>query len=728
MDNTLLNLGLKSIYRTAMENMHFNLEDLMVQEHDAALGNGGLGRLAACFMDSLATLGYAAWGYGIRYEYGMFKQQIIDGFQYELPDYWLNFDNPWEIARFDVTYEVGFYGHVEQLASGEFRWNRGESVNAVAHDIPIPGFQTENTLNLRLWSSKPTKKFDLESFNKGYYAKAMEQQQRAEHITSVLYPNDNSEMGKELRFKQQFFFVSATLQDILRRFKKTGKDWNELKEMAAIHLNDTHPTLAIVELLRILVDQEGLAWEVAWCNVKEVFSFTNHTVLPEALEKWKISLFEKVLPRHLQLIYRINYEFLAQVKQSLSCDNNILSKMSIIEEGFNKYVRMANLAIVGSHKINGVAAIHSDLLRNSLFKEFVLFYGEDKFVNITNGISQRRWILKANPKLAQLYTKILGGSEEWIDNMKLLTEIEPNESFIKEWQTIKLENKQKLASYLENILGIPIDPSKYLFDIHSKRIHEYKRQLMNIIYLIHRYLILKSMNGDEKEMSRHFVPRIAIFSGKAAPGYRIAKLIIKLINAVSKVINSDLKTRKYLLIAFIPDYSVSIAEMLIPASDISQHISTAGMEASGTSNMKFVMNGGLILGTMDGANVEIMQHIGQDFIFIFGCTADKVNELRITKGKLNSSLENVFQAIESGMFGEVAIFEPIIRSLQPENDYYLLNYDFDSYIEIQTHIDKEFRDSLKWTKKSIHGALHMHYFSSDRAIQQYANEIWKCNN
>lgn len=588
-----------------MKDLGFRIEDVINQEHDAALGNGGLGRLAACLLDSLATLNYPAWGYGLRYRYGIFKQEIVNGYQVEIPDYWLDF-NPWEFPRHEITVDIQFYGWVRKYQDDNGKtvcsWEDGETVQAVAYDVPIPGYGTSTTNNLRLWSSKASSgEFDFQKFNAGDYESAVADQQRAETISAVLYPNDNLERGKELRLKQQYFWCAASLYDIVRRFKKTKRAWSEFPDQVAIQLNDTHPTLAIVELQRILLDTEGLEWDEAWNIVTNTFGYTNHTVLPEALEKWSVPLIQNLLPRHLQIIYDINLFFLQSVEKRFPRDREMLSRVSIIEESHPKMVRMAYLAIIGSHKVNGVAELHSDLIKTTIFKDFVAIYGPDKFTNVTNGITPRRWLNQANPRLSDLIASKLGGYK-FLTDLTLLDQLESfvdDKAFRTEWAEIKTANKLRLAKHIKDVTGFSVNP-KALFDIQVKRIHEYKRQQLNIFGVIHRYLTIKSMTPEER---KKLVPRVSIFGGKAAPGYWMAKTVIHLINNVASVVNTDPEVGDLLKVIFIEDYNVSKAEIICPASDISEHISTAGTEGSGTSNMKFVLNGGLIIGTCDGANV-----------------------------------------------------------------------------------------------------------------------------
>eukprot|EP01124_Arcella_intermedia_P031867 TRINITY_DN730_c0_g1_i1.p1 TRINITY_DN730_c0_g1~~TRINITY_DN730_c0_g1_i1.p1 ORF type:complete len:934 (-),score=219.24 TRINITY_DN730_c0_g1_i1:32-2833(-) len=732
LQNALANLNLSESFSRALRNLGIHMEQLYDEETDAGLGNGGLGRLASCFLDSLATMNYPAWGYGLRYQYGIFNQMIQNGYQVELPDYWLRHGNPWEIERLDVQYPVGFYGRVVEEFDERFderkryRWEPGETVVAVAYDLPIPGFDTFNTINLRLWSSQPSKEFDFELFNKGDYFAAIENKQRSETITSVLYPNDNTSSGKELRLKQQYFFVCATLQDILVKFKATGKPLHELDTLVGIQLNDTHPALSIAELMHILVDLEGMTWDESWDITRRVFAYTNHTVLPEALEMWDVGLFGYLLPRHLQIIYKINHLFLLKVEK-LFPDNQMEMKrrLSLIQEEPSKKIRMAFLAIVGSHHINGVAALHSELLKTNVFPDFYRIYPE-MFTNVTNGVTPRRWISQANPSLTRLITDTLGNSA-WLRDLNLLSELKGfiNETDFKtKWRRSKLTNKERLADWLQTKMGIRVSTSA-LFDIQIKRIHEYKRQLLNILSVIWRYRQIKGMSDDERADA---VPRVVIFAGKAAPGYHIAKLIIKLINCVSKKINDDPDIEDLLKVVFIPNYNVSLAEILIPASDISQHISTAGTEASGTSNMKFVMNGGLLLGTLDGANVEISEEIGRQNVFIFGTLAHEVENqkqrLREGKHQWDPRLLEVIQLLRDGVFGVFPEVHQLLDSFVHHHDQYLLSVDWPSYLEAQALVDRTYKNTEKWTQMSILSTAGMGKFSSDRSIEEYAENIW----
>ncbi|KAJ9284992.1 CAZyme family GT35 [Paecilomyces variotii] len=731
LDNAMLNVGLKDVAKDGLGELGFRIEDVISQEHDAALGNGGLGRLAACLLDSMATLNYPAWGYGLRYRYGIFKQEIVNGYQVEVPDYWLDF-NPWEFPRHEITVDVQFYGSVRRYHDDDGKvineWDGGEIVQAVAYDVPIPGYGTSTTNNLRLWSSKASSgEFDFQKFNSGEYESAVADQQRAETISAVLYPNDNLDRGKELRLKQQYFWCAASLYDIVRRFKKTKRAWSEFPDQIAIQLNDTHPTLAIVELQRLLVDVEGLDWDQAWHIVVNTFGYTNHTVLPEALEKWSVPLFQNLLPRHLQIIYDINLFFLQSVEKKFSTDRDLLARVSVIEESHPKMVRMAHLAIIGSHKVNGVAELHSDLIRTTIFKDFVEIYGPDKFTNVTNGITPRRWLHQANPRLADLIATKLG-SYDFLKDLTLLDGLEAHaedKTFRSDWAAVKHANKVRLATHIKNTTGYSVNPSS-LFDIQVKRIHEYKRQQLNIFGVIHRYLTIKSMTPDER---KNLVPRVSIFGGKAAPGYWMAKTVIHLINNVASVVNKDPDVGDLLKVIFVEDYNVSKAEIIIPASDISEHISTAGTEASGTSNMKFVLNGGLIIGTCDGANIEITREISEQNIFLFGNLAEDVEELRhkhlyANDLKLDPDLTKVFDAIRSGTFGDVNDFSALLSSIAEHGDYYLVSDDFHSYITAQSVVDEAFKDQDEWVTKSIMSVARMGFFTSDRVINEYADSIW----
>lgn len=722
--NALMNIGIHNQFSEALAGLGFQMEDVATEERDPGLGNGGLGRLAACFMDSLATLNYPAWGYGIRYKYGMFEQRVHDGYQVEIPDYWLTYGNPWEIERLDVSYPVRFYGHVESTGHG-FKLSGGEIIRAVAYDSPIPGYDTYNTLNLRLWNAQPAKEFDLSSFSRGDYYGAVAEKEGSEKISSVLYPNDSTEAGKELRLKQQFFFVSATLQDVLRRFKKIKRPLTELPTKVAIQLNDTHPTIGVVELMRILMDEEGMGWTASWATVKKVFSYTNHTVLPEALEKWSVSLMEKLLPRHMMIIYEINRRHLEATAQKYPNDGHKLQRMSIIEDGYPKMVRMAQLAVVGSHTVNGVAAIHSGLVASRLFPDFA----KDgyRILNMTNGVTPRRWVQQANPSLSAIISRWIE-TDEWVvdyDLAKGLEQYVNNADLQREFAESKLENKKRLAAYIHHKFNVEVNCNA-LFDIQIKRIHEYKRQLLNILGVIARYNKIKSMNAEEKA---NMVPKVVVIGGKAAASYVQAKHIIRLINGVSHVVNNDPAVGDLLKLFFLPNYNVTLAETIIPANDVSQHISTAGMEASGTSNMKFVMNGGLIVGTMDGANIEIREEIGEDNMFVFGLLTPEIdharNQLKYGEYKVRDDrLSEAMNQIQSNMYCGSDTSGPIMNSLQAYNDYYLVTRDFSSYMDAMDRVDDAFKDKTAWVKKGILSVARMGKFSSDRTIREYAEQIW----
>ncbi|KAF2004727.1 glycosyltransferase family 35 protein [Amniculicola lignicola CBS 123094] len=730
LDNAMLNVDQKDVASAGLSDLGFRMEDIISQEHDAALGNGGLGRLAACFLDSMASLNYPAWGYGLRYRYGIFKQEIVDGYQVEVPDYWLDF-NPWEFQRHDIEVDVQFYGQVNKWQDDEGKqqcsWEGGEIVKAVAFDVPVPGYKTATCNNLRLWGSKAASgEFDFQKFNSGDYESSVAEQQRAETISAVLYPNDNLERGKELRLKQQYFWCAASLYDIVRRFKKTNRAWKDFPNQVAIQLNDTHPTLAIPELLRILIDIEGLEWDDAWGIVSKTFGYTNHTVLPEALEKWSVPLMQHLLPRHLQIIYDINLQFLQFVERNFPKNRDMLGRISIIEESQPKMVRMAYLALIGSHKVNGVAELHSDLIKTTIFKDFVEIFGPDKFTNVTNGITPRRWLHQANPRLSALIASKLGG-HEFLKDLTLLHKLEAfvdDKEFRKEFREIKYANKVKLAKLIKETTGDSVNPSA-LFDVQVKRIHEYKRQQLNIFGVIHRYLQIKAMSAEEKKKVQ---PRVSIFGGKAAPGYWMAKTVIHLVNQVGKVVNNDKDVGDLLKVIFMEDYNVSKAEIICPASDISEHISTAGTEASGTSNMKFCLNGGLIIGTCDGANIEITREVGENNIFLFGNLAEDVEDLRhahlYQKYVLDPALANVFDVIQNGMFGDAQSFSALLNGIVEHGDYYLVSDDFGSYVETQEKIDAAYKDSEEWTTKMIQTVARMGFFSSDRCIDEYAETIW----
>ncbi len=728
MGNNILNLGMEEESREAMSELGIDLEDLYEKETDAGLGNGGLGRLAAGFLDSMATLGIPATGYGIRYDYGIFNQKIVNGYQVETPDEWLRLGNPWEFERPEFTLKVRFNGKTvtRMDKSGKFcvDWVDTDDVLAMAYDIPVPGYKNGIVNNLRLWSAKSTAEFDFEYFNDGDYIKACENKIFSENISRVLYPSDSISKGLELRLKQEYFFTSASVQDIIRRFKMHNDDFKTFPDKVAIQLNDTHPTVAIVELLRVLLDEEGIVWNEAWEITQKTFAYTNHTIMAEALESWPVKLFQKLLPRHLELIYEINKRFLREVASHYPHDLDKLSRMSIIEEGPQKKVRMSHLCIVGSHSVNGVSKLHTKLLKTTLFKDFYEFY-PGKFNSKTNGITQRRWLGKANPELAELITKKIG--EEWYTDLSKLKQLEKftdDASFLKQWKKVKLNNKKKLAGYIKNKTGVIVDPSS-LFDVQVKRIHEYKRQVLFAFYLISQYLEIK-MNP-----TKDVVLRTAIVAGKAAPAYSMAKLIIKFINNIADVINQDPDVSNKLKVVFLENYSVSMAEKIFPASDLSEQISTAGKEASGTGNMKFMLNGALTIGTWDGANIEIAEEVGEDNIFAFGLKAEEVQALW-KKGynprdyiKKSPVLQEILRLMREDFFSqfEKGIFKPLYDSLI-WHDSYMVFADFEDYLFTQKKVSRNFLSSDDWVKKSIINTANSGRFSSDRTVSEYAKEIW----
>ena len=728
--NALINLDFYDQSAEILKDIGYDIEDIIGIEHDMGLGNGGLGRLAACFMDSLATLQIPAAGYGIRYEYGAFMQDFEDGFQVERPDNWLRYGNPWEIMRPELTYRIKFNGretiYTDHDGYKRYDWVDTEDVLATAYDIPIPGWRNNTVNNLRLWDARSTNEFSFEKFNEGQYLKAVEDKNLSENISKVLYPNDNLSLGKELRLKQQYFFVSATLQDIIRRFKINNKDFSLMPEKVAIHLNDTHPALAIPELMRILLDDEGLGWDYAWKITQNTFAYTNHTVLSEALERWSVPLFEKLLPRHLSIIYEINFRFLDKVKWHYNNNPDKQKSMSIIEDNGTKMIRMANLSIVGSHSVNGVAALHTDILKKRIFPDFY-DYQPEKFNSKTNGITQRRWLRKANKPLAHLITSKIG--EEWVRDLSQIKQIEKyidDTGFREAFRDAKWKKKLDFAHCVEKYHGIQINPHS-IFDAQIKRLHEYKRQLLNAMHLIAMYFRIKDNPNED------FVPRTVIFAGKAAPGYYRAKLIIKLINSIANVVNSDPDIGDKLKILFIPNYSVTIAEQIIPATELSEQISTAGYEASGTGNMKFQLNGALTIGTMDGANIEIFEEVGDENIFIFGKTEDEIYSLHQNGYNpwdyynSNYELKRVIDTINSNYFTtfEKDLFKPVYDMLLHEGDRYCHLADYESYSETQHRAAQNYLDKEDWTKKAIINVANSGKFSSDRTIRQYADEIWK---
>ncbi|XP_071690821.1 alpha-1,4 glucan phosphorylase L-2 isozyme, chloroplastic/amyloplastic-like [Rutidosis leptorrhynchoides] len=796
--NAIGNLELSGAYADALKKLGHDLEDVASQEPDAALGNGGLGRLASCFLDSLATLNYPAWGYGLRYKYGLFKQLITKDGQEEVAENWLEMGNPWEIPRNDVSYPIKFYGEVVTGADGRKEWVGGEDIMAVAYDVPIPGYKTNTTINLRLWSTKVAPEyFDLHAFNSGDHAGAYKALKQAEKICYILYPGDESHEGKTLRLKQQYTLCSASLQDIISRFeRRSGEtiDWNEFPEKVAVQMNDTHPTLCIPELLRILIDIKGLSWKEAWGITQRTVAYTNHTVLPEALEKWSLNLLQELLPRHVEIIDMIDKELIdtivaeygiedlellkEKLKQMRILDNvelpqSILTLLappdeipnvdlvekevkteevteSTVEDGdvqlkdvvittkvsFEpdptqpKMVRMANLCVVGGHAVNGVAEIHSEIVKNEVFNDFYKLWPE-KFQNKTNGVTPRRWISFCNPELSKIITKWTG-SEDWILNTKKLDELRKfsdNVELQSEWRKAKRINKEKTVSFIKEKTGYLVSPDA-MFDVQVKRIHEYKRQLLNILGIVYRYKKMKEMSADERK--EKFVPRVCIFGGKAFATYVQAKRIVKFITDVGATVNHDPDIGDLLKVVFVPDYNVSVAEVLIPGSDLSRTLSTAGMEASGTSNMKFAMNGCIQIGTLDGANVEIREEVGEENFFLFGAKAHEIAGLRNerSKGKFvpDPRFEEVKKYVRSGVFGPYN-YDELMGSLEGNEgygraDYFLVGKDFPAYIECQDEVDNAYRDQKKWTKMSILNTAGSYKFSSDRTIHEYARDIW----
>lgn len=729
--NAVINLGLEDEISRAVGRLGYELEALEDEEFDAGLGNGGLGRLAACFLDSMATLELPAYGYGIRYEYGIFFQRIRDGFQVETPDNWLRYGNPWEIERPEYLYPVHFYGRVysytDENGRLRFEWTDTQKVMAMAYDTPIPGYRNNTVNNMRLWAAKSTREFDLDYFNHGDYERAVSDKAHTETISKVLYPNDNVFEGRELRLKQEYFFVSATLQDIIRRYKKTHPEgFDQFPEEVAIQLNDTHPAVAIPELMRILVDFEQIGWEKAWEVTVKTFGYTNHTILPEALEKWPISLFGLVLPRHLEIINEINRRFLDDVSALYQDDIGRFQRMSIFEEGGEKKVRMANLAIVGSHSVNGVSALHTELLKTQIFKDFYELWPE-RFNNKTNGITPRRWLKLCNPGLAKLITQHIG--ENWIRDLYELKKLIPladEAVFQEEWYNVKRGNKERLADYIRQKKGIDVNIDS-LFDCQVKRIHEYKRQLLNVLHVIYMY------NRIKANPQAVIAPRTVIFAGKAAPGYYMAKLIIKLINSIADVVNNDQDVGNKLKVLFLENYDVTLAEKIIPAADLSEQISTAGTEASGTGNMKFALNGALTIGTLDGANIEIKEEVGDENIFIFGLKAEDIktmkelgyNPLHYYEG--NPELKKAIEMITGNFFSPSSpgLFNPIIDSLLHHGDTFMLLSDFSSYVACQKEVSRTYTRQSKWTRMCIMNVASIGKFSSDRTIKDYADEIWK---
>lgn len=724
LSNAMIAEGVYDVAEKALAELNVNLEEIIEKEVDPGLGNGGLGRLAACFMDSLATLAIPAMGYGIRYEYGMFRQKIENGQQVERPDDWLEKGAPWEFMRPSKRFSIDFGGHI-YFEDKKCIWNPAEKVTALAYDQMIPGYKNDSASTLRLWSAHGGELFDLAEFNRGDHLAAVATRSANQNLSRVLYPDDSTWNGRELRLRQEYFLVSASLQDILRRHLRTHGTLDNLADKVAIHLNDTHPALAIPELMRILIDLHGYSWQHAWDVTRRIFSYTCHTLMSEALETWPVEMMAKILPRHLQMIFEINDHFLEYVKTYVTTDMDFIRRVSLIEEGYQRKVRMGWLSVVGSHKVNGVAAIHSDLMVSSTFADFARIYPE-RFTNVTNGVTPRRWLAVANPKLAALFDQYIGS--EWrcdLSQIEKLKAFANKGEFKRAVADIKYDNKVKLAQYVKKTLNIDLDPHA-LFDVQVKRIHEYKRQMLNVLHIIARY------NEMLAHPEKDWQPRVFILAGKAASAYYAAKQTIRLINDVANVINNDERLKGRLKVVFIPNYSVSLAQLIIPAADISEQISLAGTEASGTSNMKFALNGALTLGTLDGANVEILDNVGEDHIFIFGNTVEQVEALRregyrpFDYYQNDEQLREVIDQIIRGDFSpeEPNRYHSLIQGLQ-YHDYYQSFADFRSYVEAQKAVDKKYQDRDAWIASTIQNMVNMGFFSSDRTILEYAKNIWK---
>ena len=724
LSNAMIAEGVYDVAEKALAELNVDLEEIIEKEVDPGLGNGGLGRLAACFMDSLATLAIPAMGYGIRYEYGMFRQKIENGQQVERPDDWLEKGAPWEFMRPSKRFSIDFGGHI-YFEDKKCIWNTAEKVTALAYDQMIPGYKNDSASTLRLWSAHGGEVFDLAEFNRGDHLAAVATRSANQNLSRVLYPDDSTWNGRELRLRQEYFLVSASLQDILRRHLRTHGTLNNLADKVAIHLNDTHPALAIPELMRILIDLHGYSWQNAWDVTRRIFSYTCHTLMSEALETWPVEMMAKILPRHLQMIFEINDHFLEYVKTYVTTDMDFIRRVSLIEEGYQRKVRMGWLSVVGSHKVNGVAAIHSDLMVTSTFADFARIYPE-RFTNVTNGVTPRRWLAVANPKLAALFDQYIGS--EWrcdLSQIEKLKAFADKGEFKRAVADIKYDNKVKLAQYVKKTLNIDLDPHA-LFDVQVKRIHEYKRQMLNVLHIIARY------NEMLAHPEKDWQPRVFILAGKAASAYYAAKQTIRLINDVANVINNDERLKGRLKVVFIPNYSVSLAQLIIPAADISEQISLAGTEASGTSNMKFALNGALTLGTLDGANVEILDNVGKDHIFIFGNTVEQVEALRregyrpFDYYQNDEQLREVIDQIIRGDFSpeEPNRYHSLIQGLQ-YHDYYQSFADFRSYVEAQKAVDKKYQDRDAWIASTIQNMVNMGFFSSDRTILEYAKNIWK---
>jgi len=727
--NNLLNLGIVEATREAITEFGLDLDQVIEQEEEPGLGNGGLGRLSSCFMDSLASLEIPAIGYGIRYEFGIFEQAIRNGWQVELTDKWLRFGNPWEIVRPEIYYEVKFGGHTEASKNEhgryQVRWLPDTEVKGEAYDTPILGYRVGTCNTLRLWKAEAVESFDFAAFNHGDYYRAVADKVASENIAKVLYPNDELPQGRALRLQQQYFFVSCSLQDMLRIHRGLNRSFETFHEKWAVQLNDTHPAIAVAELMHLLVDDQGMDWDTAWNVTRNTFAYTNHTLLPEALEKWPVSLIGRLLPRHLEIIYEINARFLDEVRAAFPGDNARLSRMSLIDETGERFVRMAHLATVGSHRVNGVSRMHSDLLRETVMNDFAELWPA-KFCNVTNGVTPRRFLAVGNTRLSHLITNSI--EDRWLFNLNELRGLEllaNDKEFQQQWRAVKLANKRDFAALLKLETGVGVNPES-LFDIQVKRIHEYKRQHLNAFYILSLYLRLK------RDSKADVPPRTFIFSGKAAPGYFMAKLIIKLINAVADVVNNDAAVRDYLTVAFLPDFSVKSAQHIYPAGDLSEQISMAGKEASGTGNMKFALNGALTIGTLDGANVEIREEVGAENFFLFGLSVEEVRELKLRGynprelAEKNACLREIFDFIRSGALsdGDRNLFQPLLDRLLNE-DPFLVVADYQAYADCQEQVSALWRDQSGWTRKAILNVARMGKFSSDRSIRDYCEQVWQ---
>jgi glycogen phosphorylase len=727
--NNLINLGIYDRVKQTIGELGLNFDELLQQEEEPGLGNGGLGRLAACFIDSLATLEIPAMGYGIRYEFGIFQQDIVDGWQVEKTDKWLRYGNPWEIARPEWAVDVRLGGYTEQYTDEyqrlRVRWIPHKTVNGVPYDTPILGYLTNTANTLRLWKAEAPESFDFAIFNSGDYYGAVNQKVTSENLSKVLYPNDEQLRGKELRLEQQYFFVSCSLQDMLRILRVQKIPLERFDEKFAVQLNDTHPAIAVAELMRLLIDEHVMAWDTAWAVTCRTFAYTNHTLLPEALERWPLEVFRRILPRHLEIIYEINARFLDEVRIRFFGDEEIVSRLSLIEEDGERYVRMAHLACVGSHAINGVAELHSELLKQDVLRDFYRLWPH-KFRNKTNGVTPRRWMMLSNPRLADLITDAIG--DAWPRDLEQLRKLEPlaqDGGFQEKWRDIKQANKSQFAVLALQRTGVVIDPNS-LFDVQVKRIHEYKRQHLNVLHIIALYHRIKSSPSTE------IMPRTFIFGGKAAPGYHLAKLIIKLITAVGDVVNRDPQVRDRLKVVFLPNFSVTNGQQVYPAADLSEQISTAGKEASGTGNMKFSMNGALTIGTLDGANVEIRDEVGAENFFLFGLSTPEVYALKASGYRpmdyyeSNAELRAVIDLIRGGFFsrGDVEMFKPLVDGLL-YHDPYLLLADFQSYLDCQGAVAQQYKDGQHWSRMSILNTARSGKFSSDRSIREYCEDIWR---